>query len=214
MDKRILWWLMLLWLVSCTSSEIKIGLRPYNEFSSSLTDTLVKSLQNTYNATVIILPERQLPVKAFVEIKTPRYRADSLLVDLKVSMPENLDYILGLTHADISTTKRDKTGKILKPVSKYTDWGVFGLGYRPGPSSVVSTYRLQSPDYAVFISRFKKVCIHEVGHNLGLKHCPTPGCVMMDAVEKIQTVDSAGYELCEKCLRIIHRPSIFGKINY
>jgi len=30
-------------------------------------------------------------------------------------MPENLDYIMGLTEKDISVTKRDATGKIKSP---------------------------------------------------------------------------------------------------
>jgi archaemetzincin len=47
------------------------------------------------------------------------------------------------------------------------------------------------------------VAIHEIGHNLGLKHCSTPKCVMQDAVETIKTVDVAGVELCNSCKKEI-----------
>lgn len=51
----------------------------------------------------------------------------------------------------------------------------------------------------LFFSRLKKICIHEVGHNLGLPHCTTNKCVMQDAVETIKTVDNESEELCAEC---------------
>ena len=56
-----------------------------------------------------------------------------------------------------------------KPKSKYEDWGIFGLGYRPGNAAMVSTFRLRKP--GLTIERLQKVVTHEIGHNLGLKHC-------------------------------------------
>ena len=71
------------------------------------------------------------------------------------------------TSEDISTTKYEH-GAIRKPESKYRDWGVFGLGYRPGPTSVVSTFRIGHKDQGVFMDRIKKITLHEIGHNIGL----------------------------------------------
>ncbi len=34
-----------------------------------------------------------------------------------------------------------------------------------------------------YFTRFKKVAVHEFGHNLGLPHCSDKTCVMPDAVE-------------------------------
>lgn len=135
-----------------------------------------------------------------MHLKTPRYRADSLLIDLAQHKPDSLDYIIGLTQVDISTTKRDAQGQILTPIEKYTDWGIFGLGYRPGPSCVVSTYRLKHTNHTTFVSRLKKIAIHEIGHNTGLPHCQaSPHCVMQDAVESIRTIDAADMQLCKSC---------------
>jgi archaemetzincin len=47
--------------------------------------------------------------------------------------------------------------------------------------------------------RFRKVVIHEFGHNWGLPHCPDKTCVMTDAVESVKTIDNAKLALCEKC---------------
>ena len=202
-NKALFCCLVVFLLFSCTKQEIKISLQPYSTFDRLFMDTIALTLRNAYNASVIILPERSLPEKAFVNIKTPRYRADSMLVDLKKIKPVEVSYILGLTDKDISTTKRDGKGKILSPEIRYKDWGIFGLGYQPGPACVVSTFRLKNSDPSLFLSRLKKVCIHELGHNLGLKHCKNINCVMKDAVEKIQTVDAAGFNLCDNCKRKI-----------
>ena len=50
------------------------------------------------------------------------------------------------------------------------------------------------------IERFKKICIHELGHNLGLHHCENyDKCVMRDAAETIKTIDHVDLMLCDKC---------------
>lgn len=186
-------------LASCVPKEKRIGFQPYGEFDKALIDTVVNALASTYGYEIIILPKRKIPKNAFVNIKSPRYRADSLLIDLKVNKPDSIDIVLGLINKDISTTKRDATGNVKKPESKYFDWGIYGLGYRPGPSCIVSTYRLNTTNKKLFFSRLKKICIHEVGHNLGLPHCTTNKCVMQDAVETIKTVDNESDKLCAEC---------------
>jgi archaemetzincin len=183
--------------------NIKVGVQPYHNFDVALTDTIAKTIEQSYGFEVAILPVKPLPKTAFIHVKSPRYRADSLLLDLKRNKSKDVDYLLGLTSTDISTSKYVQRREIKKPESKYADWGVFGLGYKPGPSCIVSTYRLKTNNQKQFISRLKKVCIHELGHNLGLPHCETPKCVMQDAVESIRTVDSANFEFCEKCKRRI-----------
>ena len=197
--KLITYFIFLLVLISCLPHEKKIVLQPYENFDKSIIDTIVNSLTIIYGYDVDILPKRKIQKTAFVNIKSPRYRAHSLLIDLKESKPDSVDIILGLINKDISTTKRNKNGTVKKPESKYFDWGIYGLGYRPGPSCIVSTYRLNNMNKKLFFSRLKKICIHEVGHNLGLPHCATNKCVMQDAAETIKTVDNVNMELCTKC---------------
>ncbi|MBN2611506.1 MAG: hypothetical protein JXB00_08115 [Bacteroidales bacterium] len=185
---------------SCTRNNSPIvGLQPFEKIESSIIDSVVLVIEEVYGYRTIVLETRELPDLAFVRFKTPRYRADSLLNYLIAIKPDTVDYILGLTNKDISMTKRDQKGGIKKPEEKYTDWGVFGLAYRPGESCIVSTYRLRSSCYNTFVSRLKKVCLHELGHNLGLKHCVNDSCVMQDAAESIKTIDRVQLKLCEKC---------------
>ena len=140
-----------------------------------------------------------LPKSAFVHIKSPRYRADTLLKYLeKIRIAESADFAFGITAQDISTTKRDADGNIKKPASKYRDWGIMGLAYRPGKTAIVSTYRLKQ-NHAEFYNRLQKVCIHEFGHNLGLRHCADKNCVMTDAAESVRTIDHCQPALCTEC---------------
>lgn len=187
-------------------ADRKIGVQAYQGFSKSLSAQIKQSLEKTYGIPVYMLPERKLPASAFVHIKSPRYRADSLLRDLKAHKPDTLDHVLGLCTVDISTTKRDASGAVKEPRDKYLDWGVFGLGYRPGPSCVISSFRLHRAPATAFYERIEKISIHEIGHNLGLEHCETPQCVMADAAEKLSTVDGVKAELCERCKRKIGLP--------
>jgi len=204
--KSMLYLLILLLLTSClnkpgTSDEpIVVGIQPFGTFDLNLVDTVCQSLKKSYDFNFVILKSKPLPVNAFVNIKSPRYRADSLLIYLKENMADSLSYIIGLTSKDISTTKTDNNGTIKEPRSKYLDWGVCGLGYRPGPSCIVSTYRLKS-NSELFLSRLKKVCTHEIGHNLDLRHCPTIRCVMADAAESVTTIDRIDNKLCDQCQR-------------
>jgi archaemetzincin len=187
-------------LGSCSLGKKKtIGIQPYDNFSPQLLDTISKALELTYQMPVIILENKKIPESAFTNVKSPRYRADTLLKVLKSERPEQIDIVVGMTHHDISFTKSDSKGNIKKPVETYKDWGIMGLANRPGVSAVVSTKRLMVKSESLVINRLKKVTIHEVGHTLGLAHCDTPTCVMRDAAETVKTVDLVMMELCEKC---------------
>lgn len=190
-------WLLIL---GCTTNQNKhIGLQPYGSFDLKKADSIAQTLHKIYGFTVTILPPLEIPNSCFVNIKSPRYRADLLIKQLKKEIPDSLDYIMGLLNKDISTTKKDRFGNTLKPISKYEDWGVFGLGYRPGKSSVVSLYRYQNSKPEKLLERLKKICTHELGHNLGLAHCEDKNCVMTDAAETIKTIDNVELALCKKC---------------
>jgi archaemetzincin len=196
---RILYLFLLSICFSCTKTDkinrnSIIALQPYKGFSSEKVDTLAKTIESFYKFKVIVLPEIDLPKSAFVSIKKPRYRADSIIKIQKRNCPDTIDYIMGLTHKDISVTKNKK------PEWKYNDFGIMGLAYCPGKSAIVSSFRLKSNDAKVHFNRLKKVTIHEFGHNLGLSHCSNKHCVMTSANEKLSTIDNEEMELCKNCI--------------
>lgn len=189
---------------SSTPQTTTIGIQPYEDFPPALMDTIEKSLQQVYGFDLVRLPTTNLPQWAFTTLRSPRYRADSLLRHLKRNKPDSINYMLGLTQKDISTTKHNKDGSVKEPANRYIDWGIFGLGYRPGPSCVVSIYRLKNKNKKRYYSRIKKICMHEIGHCLGLPHCSNhPKCVMRDAAETIKTIDNVDLWLCDACKKQI-----------
>ncbi|WP_320814751.1 matrixin family metalloprotease [Flavobacterium sp.] len=180
------------------SRDTKVAIQPYTGFSKVKTDSLAKLVEDFYNVSVEVLEVKQINKSAFINTKSPRYRADSIIKFQRRDL-EKYDFILGLTNKDISTTKRDKNGAVKEPKYKYQDWGIMGLAYCPGNSCIISSFRLKHKDEAKYFNRLKKVTVHEFGHNLGLPHCPDKKCVMTDAVESIKTIDNAELNLCSKC---------------
>lgn len=170
---------------------------------SDKTDNIKKAIVEYYGVSVFILPQRKLYKEAFINIKSPRYRADSIIKFQEHSLPDRADYILGLTEIDISTTKHNSDGSVKSPQWRYNDFGIMGLAYCPGKSCIVSGFRLKHKNKELYFKRFKKVVLHELGHNFGLPHCPDKKCVMTDAVESIKTIDNANPELCVKCKKVI-----------
>ncbi|MDX5326126.1 MAG: matrixin family metalloprotease [Bacteroidota bacterium] len=202
---RLIWRsLILLILWSCSESgPSTIGIQPYENIPEEWMTRITTSLEREYGCKVVVLDKKDLPASAFVRIKSPRYRADSIIRILKRERPDSVDLILGITQKDISTTKYKSRGIVKEPKSKYQDWGIFGLGYRPGPSCIISGFRLKGKGNKVTLDRLERVSIHEIGHNLGLPHCPNRGCVMEDAAETIRTIDRVNPHLCSDCKRRI-----------
>lgn len=150
-------------------------------------DAARSGLLALYPVEVRILPPVPLPKVAWYPPRH-RWRADKLLDWMAPRMPKDGAKILGLTAADISTTK-----------DNIPDWGVLGLGSMDGAACVISSFRAKRGVTTVVMQqRMAKVAVHEVGHTFGLPHCPTVGCLMEDAMGKVATTDRED-DICPVC---------------
>lgn len=202
--KVVISFFVLFILFSCTpkiDSNTTVLVKIYKGTPKAERDTVTSVLESFYGIKTNVLDNCTLYKNAFVQIKSPRYRADSIIKFQNKERNDTIDFVFGLTSKDISTTKKDASGNVKKPEYKYSDWGIMGLAYRSGRSCIVSTFRLQHKNRILYFTRLKKVAVHEFGHNLGLPHCPDKKCVMTDAVESIATIDNANLALCTSCKR-------------
>lgn len=184
--------------VNQVSDKTIVAIQPLGNCNPTLIDSIAQKSKRFYGVEVVVYPNQSILPKAYINIKSPRYRADTIIDYLKQTKPDSVDYILAITNVDISTTKKDAKGNIKKPVHKYKDWGIFGLGYRPGPTCIISTYRMGS-SIDLKTERAQKVALHELGHNFGLPHCANKNCFMQDGAESIKTVDKVNFNLCNSC---------------
>jgi len=124
--------LLLLFITSSSAKkeDITLCIQPFDDVSS---------------ITIVILKKDMEKIFTNIEVKSPitfsddllnvsktRYRADKIIYFLSGKTSSNC-VTLGVTTKDISVTK-----------GKYTDWGVMGLGFKPGKSCVISSFPLIS----------------------------------------------------------------------
>lgn len=175
------------------SIPITICVQPLAFTNQELLNHLKKDIQNYYHFNVIILENKELPTEAYYQPRN-RYKANKLIWWLWKIKPNNADYIIGISTKDISSKKGDNP-----------DFGIMGLGFCPGKSSVISTYRIKTPNQTLLKERLSKIALHEIGHNLGLGHCSiTKDCFMHAAEASIKQIDREKLDLCANCKKMIH----------
>ena len=168
--------------------EITILIQPFEDVKPNQLAEISENIRKIYPKIKILEPI-DFPINAFYQPRN-RYRADSIIKYLRTKTPNNC-VTLALTNKDISVTK-----------GKVADFGVMGLGYRPGNACVASSFRLNPKNKN---EQFYKIAIHELGHTQGLKHCPDKTCFMRDAEGKNPTNEEKDFcQNCKKVLRSKH----------
>lgn len=141
-----------------------------------------KAIKSVYGYQCVVLPAKPHNKSLYTSSKT-RYDASKILQHFT-----SAKRVLVITERDIAHHKS----------SRFTEWGIFGLGSLTNKACVVSTRRLGPAD--AISNRLAKVAVHEIGHTLGLIHCTkSVNCVMQDAKGSIKTIDKVSNRLCNEC---------------
>lgn len=158
-------------VLSCTNGKNEnsnnqkvIVIQPLGSFKAEQAKKVFKEIK-AINPKVVLRSNISFPENSYYKPRN-RYRADSIIKSLKDNIGKD-SVIVGLSNSDISTTKNG-----------IKDWGVMGLGYRPGKACVVSDFRLSVKNKN---QKFYKLVLHELGHTAGLPHCAIKTCLMRDA---------------------------------
>lgn len=137
---------------------------------------------------VKILPPIPIPEGSF-ERSRNQYSSTKVLREIVKEIPEDAGNILGLIDKDLCI-----------PILTF----VFGEAQLGGPASIVSLARLRQEfhglpsDGRILYQRLFKECLHELGHNFGLVHCPDRNCAMYLS-NTVMDVDRKQAAYCTAC---------------
>lgn len=165
----------------------------------TLVDALGVILASRLDAAIAVHPAR-LDLTAAYDPARRQYHARRLL-DQLADLPG--DVVLGLTGLDLYL-----------PVFTF----VFGEAKLGGRSGVVSIHRLAPeryglpPDCDRLLGRLARESVHEIGHCLGLVHCPDTACAMA-ASHDPEMVDAKSDAYCADCRRRVAVPRPGGALD-
>lgn len=185
----------IIWLATLiypTSTQIKkeneYYIQPIGSVNNEVVTHVKSSIESFYGFKCVVLPKKDFHENLLSKSKK-RYEAISILKYFKSDKN-----IIVVTNNDISIKK-----------GKNNEYGIIGIGFCPGKTCMVSTFRIKS-NKNLFIERLKKVTIHEVGHNLGLPHCDyDPNCLMNDAKGTVKQIDKEKILICDNCKNILKK---------
>lgn len=169
-----------------------ITLISFGLFEGEFLEKVAGTVKQEYLIPVNII-EGRIDLSEFYEPGRRQYNANKLLKAVDALSPPGSIKTLGLFSVDLFI-----------PILTY----IFGQAYLNGRSGVASTYRLKNELYGMkqneelLHDRFRKVCIHELGHSFGLIHCHTQNCVMKSSTY-VEDIDLKRHNLCISCRKEI-----------
>ncbi len=171
---------------------MKVGVLGVGGFDSPVLKSIAERLSHVYPDTTCTPINEVIPVnpKAFNK-KRSQYNSILILNDVSSYATANHHYdrVLGIVDVDLYV-----------PELNY----VFGEAYTPGKAGLISLWRLRPEFYGesesnlTFLERTLKEAMHELGHTLGLQHCPRSYCIMHFS-NSIFDTDKKQSLLCDQC---------------
>ena len=165
---------------------------PLGETSEDLVRFVAESIEDRFELEVRVVDPIPHPKEAWYAPRK-RWRAERLLDHLdEQDFGNDVWRVAAITEEPISTTKGD-----------VHDWGIAGLGSLGVKSSVFTSHLFRSyrkKARRTYLRFMENLVLHEVGHTLGLDHCPLDRCMMADAKgNAIRAAKVSINEFCPKC---------------
>ncbi len=171
---------------------MKVGILQVGKVTPEVLVGIQEGLAKTFPDTSAAIIKDVLPISqdAF-DKKRSQYHSNIILSEVKAYSSKKPEFhrILGVVDVDIFTSGLSY---------------VFGEAFVSGDAALISLWRLKpefnkdKPNIALYMSRVAKEAVHELGHTLGVKHCPRSMCVMHFS-NSIFDTDRKQNLLCDEC---------------
>ena len=171
---------------------LTIGILPIGQVDPALLHKIEENIAKVFPETnCFIMKEKVALPEAAFDKNRKQYRSNQILALIQsyTEKTKKANHILGVMDADIFVPELNF---------------VFGEATISGKAALISLWRLKPEFYKsksdpeLYAERVQKEAVHEVGHTLGLKHCPRSSCVMHFS-NSIFDTDKKQNLFCDDC---------------
>ena len=171
---------------------MKIGVIAIGKAKTATLFWIKENLTRAFPDVTCTVVEEKLPLRNEVfNERRKQYNSHMILSEVQIyaATEIGLDRVLGVIDADIFIPELNF---------------VFGEATCPGKAALISLWRLKPEFYdkpadtPLFLKRTVKEAVHELGHTLGLVHCPWSSCVMHFS-NSISDTDMKRSSFCDRC---------------
>ena len=165
-----------------------VYLIPIGVVDEKILEELKSSLKERFLLEVVIGEALPKPDYAYNR-RRRQYHSSPILDNLSRNVPSHAYRVLGVTELDLYVSNLNF---------------IFGQAKMGGRTALISLARLREklwgrrPNGKLLRERTLKEAVHELGHTLGLEHCPNPKCVMHFS-NSLADTDVKGSWFCPEC---------------
>lgn len=176
-------------------NENTVTLASLGPFDRKTLEAIAEAITDELGMQVRIV-EKRIDLSDYFDINRRQYDGNKLMKLVESEFADTSGKIVALFNVDLFI-----------PILTF----IFGQAYLGGRIAIASKFRLRNEHYGMkpnellLLDRFTKEVIHELGHAMGLIHCPNPECVMRSSTY-VEDIDQKSQSFCKVCRKNLAEP--------